>query len=79
MTQTIASVSDQFDGDSVSLLAYDSVLTVAKSLDNAVANSMFNISDCSSRTLGLSKDIGESIRDSMENVSFYGASVRPLK
>ena len=79
MTQTVASVEDQFDGNSVSLLAYDSVLAVAKTLDNAVANSTFAIRNCSSRTMGLDEDIGEAIRESMKNVSFKGASVRLLK
>ena len=75
MTQTVASVEDQFDGDSVSLLVYDSVLAVAKSLDNAVANSTFDIRNCSSRKLTLDEDIGEAIRENMKNISFKGASV----
>ena len=73
--QTVASLEDQFGGDSVSLLAYDSVLAVAKALDDASA--AVNISDFNASELG--KDgVKKAVRESIRNVTFYGATVSPL-
>ena len=75
--QTTGSLNKKFGGDSVSLLAYDSVLTITKSLDDVAFGSIFNISDFSP-TSGLRKQIGEAIKDNTQNATLYGSSVRLL-
>lgn len=59
-------------------LAYDSVLTVAKSLKHVSSQYDFDLSDFDPLDVSdpVSGQIGEAIRDSMRNISFDGCSVR---
>lgn len=76
--QTTGSLEKLFGGDDLSLLAYDSVLTISKSLDEVTSNNAdFNVSDFSPLSSGLdvSGRIGESIKNSTQDVTLRGASV----
>lgn len=61
----------------IGALAYDSVLTVAKSLQHVSNHFDFNISDFDPLDTSdvVSRQIGEAIRDSIRNIPFVGCSV----
>ena len=74
------SMEGKSTADDVDCLAYDSVLTIAESLRDVSTRLGHDISDFDPLEVSdlVGREIGESIRSSVKNVSFDGCSVRPL-